>query len=196
MHKSSVFFTTTNKTYWLALCTPLNWPLFLPADYMSSYKLVLWSEMWSTSSCHLTNILHIDWLTSNTLGTLLSWDIPHYIDLVYLQGQNLYHIHLGYSVLGIYIWLNWTYYSSCYFSLWNLLKSLFQPFLSQSCCILWLVSYFLSFKNLLLRHLFCETSLTSLLPFCFIASSWRETARLFKIVPHDPSPVSQCMLVW
>ena len=84
--------------------------------------------------CHLANFSYIDWLLCGMLGRPAPCDVPHCIDLVYGQGQNLCLTLLSSPVQGIYIWLNWTdsRFLLMLFLLWESFQSLLQPCLPQA----------------------------------------------------------------
>lgn len=111
---------------------------------------------------YLAKLLCTDWLTCDILGMPLSWDVPW--PYLFRGAESvsdsswfpsLRHAHL--------IELNQLQISAHFISPLGIFfspMSHLQPCLPQPCCILWLVSYFLSFKNLLIHQLLVKPHLT------------------------------------
>lgn len=124
------------------------------------------------------------------LGTPLSWDVPW--PCLFRGAENLCHIHLGYPVWGMYIWLNWTNYRFLLmlFLRWesSLLLHLASSHVSPNSAYSVTSELLYIFQEPAYTSTTHETSPSSLLPFTFIESSWREIARFLTIVSAVSSP--------
>lgn len=141
--------------------------------------LLVWDVVYSS---HVIWLTFMHWLThlqhpghaSLMGGTILHWPWGRGAEPVSHSSQfpSSRHMHVIPDLT--------TDLCSCYFffslGVFFSLKSPLQPCLPQPCCILWLMSDILSFRKLVCV-IFYKTSPSSLLPFNFIANSWKEAAR-------------------